>query len=86
MENILPAVTCSALSLTNGQVTYDESAVTSGEYPVGTVATFRCDHGYSSSGSTLSTCETSTSWDQETPTCNQSIRNNDSTFIIIIVL
>ena len=73
-QNILTTVTCTALNLTNGQITYDQDTATNEEYPVGTIATFTCSHGYSLSGSDLSICQTLRSWNQQVPTCNLSTK------------
>ena len=54
--------TCEALSLVNGQIDYSESALTNGEYPVGTVANFTCADGFSLSGSASSVCQMSGQW------------------------
>ena len=62
---------CPALSLSNGKVTYskDENGV---RYYVGTKATFSCNSGYSRSGSSSRTCQSSGNWNGQTPTCNES--------------
>ena len=56
----------------NGGVNYSTEAV-SGSYDVDTMATFLCTHGYSLSGSSSRTCQTSGNWEQPIPTCIQSI-------------
>ena len=66
------SATCLALNLPNGLASYDESPVTNGKYTVDTVVSFTCNYGYSLSGSTSRTCQTSGNWDEEMPTCNQS--------------
>ena len=68
-------VTCTGLSLSNGGVSYNRHAPSPARYPVDTVATFACDRGYSLSGSSSRSCQTSGSWNQSTPTCNQSKAN-----------
>ena len=68
------AVTCPSLSLSNGGISYNKSPV-NGRYPVETVASLSCHHGYSISGSNSRTCQTSGNWDQQTVTCNQSNQN-----------
>ena len=65
------AGTCSALSLSNGQVSYNTSTVNGG-YPVDTKASFTCNSGHSGSGSGFTICQNSGDWDQQTPGCNQS--------------
>ena len=66
-----PAVTCSALRLSNGRVSYNKSPV-GGSYPLDTMASFSCNGGYSRSGSSSRTCQTSGSWSSQTPRCNKS--------------
>ena len=46
--------------------------MTNGKYPVDTTVSFTCNHGYKRAGSTSSTCQTSGTWNQQTPTCTQS--------------
>ena len=71
LKHILTVVTCDPLqSLQNGEITYNESMLTNGEYPVDTLASFMCNRGYDLSESGSSICQTSGDWD-ETPTCNQ---------------
>ena len=72
------SVTCPALTLTNGIVSYDVSAENE-RYPAGATASFSCNYGYSMSGSTSRTCQTSGNWEQQLPTCSQS---NDITFVL----
>ena len=48
--------TCEALSLVNGQIDYTQSPLTTGEYPVDTVASFTCDFRYYLSGAGSTTC------------------------------
>ena len=64
--------TCETLSLVNGQIDYTESALTNGEYPVDTVATFTCDFRYYLSGSESITCQTSGEWNAESPMCKSN--------------
>ena len=73
----LNVVTCVVLSLQNGQISYNDSQATNGEYPVDTVASFSCNYGHSRSGSNSRTCQIQGDWDQETPTCNQSKLKSD---------
>ena len=75
-------MTCPALGLEDGEITYNDSQVTTGEYPVDTVATFICSYGYSMSGSQSSKCTTTGSWNEETPTCNLGIENH--THVVVI--
>ena len=75
-KQITFVVTCTSLTLTNGAVSYNSHPASVARYPVDTVATFSCNHGYSLSGSTSGTCQTSGNWNQATPTCNQSKLKN----------
>ena len=52
------AVTCESLSLSNGNINYDNDEVDGG-YPVDTEASFSCNSGYQRSGSSSATCQTS---------------------------
>ena len=64
-------VTCGSLGLIGGRVTYNRDSV-NGRYPVDTRASFSCNPGYSRSGSSSRTCQTSGNWNQQMPRCNQS--------------
>ena len=64
--------TCEALSLVNGQIDYSDSALTAGEYPVDTVASFTCDFRYYLSGAGSITCQTSGKWNAESPMCKSN--------------
>ena len=66
-------VTCSSLSLTNGQITYDTSP-TNGGYTVDTIASLTCDLGYTLSGSSSITCQPSGNWNQPVAICGESNR------------
>ena len=66
--------------LENGQVSYSESPMTGGRYPVNTMATFMCNHGYILDGSQTRTCQPSLEWSQQTPICN---RGNEENVLII---
>ena len=70
-EEYFVVVICSALSLSNGGISYNQSEV-NGEYSVDTKATFSCNSGYKRAGSGSSTCQTSGNWSPQIPTCNQS--------------
>ena len=70
-EQYFVTVTCSAVSLQNGGISYNQSVV-NGRYTVDTKATFSCSSGYSRAGSSSSTCQTSGNWSPQIPTCNQS--------------
>ena len=64
-------VTCPVLHLSNGGISYNKSPLNNGGYPIGTVASFSCNYGYSQTQSNSRTCQTSGMWNQQTPTCNQ---------------
>ena len=66
------AVTCGSLSLSHGSVTYNQSSVANGKYPVHTKASFSCKYGYKHSGDETRRCQTSGSWTlKNTPRCTQ---------------
>ena len=58
--------TCPALSISNGDITYNKNAL-NGNYPVGTIASFRCDYGYLLQGQHGAYCQQSGNWDLQTP-------------------
>ena len=67
---IITVGTCAALqTLENGEISYSASPATNGRYIVNTMASFKCDRGYDSSGSNSSTCQTSLDWNPTTPVC-----------------
>ena len=66
-------VTCPDLSLANGQITYDPLS-SSNQYPVDSVASFTCDYGYRLLGSDSTTCHSSGTWSEPTPTCTLGIK------------
>ena len=70
------AVTCTVLSLQNGQINYNDSLAENGGYPVDSVTSFRCNYGYILSVSNSIHCNTSGDLDQQTPLCNESNENN----------
>ena len=61
---------CSTLRLGNGIVSFDRDQANDGRYPAETIATFTCNPLYSLYGDNSATCETSSSWSHQTPTCN----------------
>ena len=81
-------VLCDGLSnyLSNGEVNYNKDPI-SGQYPVGTTASFTCKSGYSLKGSRSRTCQTSRYWTQWT-FCEQSkvilIWNTHNCFVVYI--
>ena len=64
-------VTCEALSLAHGKVTYLPWDKVGDRYPVDTQAIFSCDKGYWRDGCTNATCKTSGNWTQHKPVCNK---------------
>ena len=74
---LILTVLCEDLYLSNGQISFDQAAVNE-QYPVGTVATFTCIHGYSLEGSRTRTCQASGIWNQQVVSCRESndIREN----------
>ena len=64
-------VSCEALSLTNGQISYDRSPK-NGRYPAETVASFSCNDRYSQFGPSSRNCRTSGAWNSQTTTCESN--------------
>ena len=62
------SVTCTSLTLINGDVSYSTSAV-DGRYPVGSTVYFTCSDGYMRNGLDSSTCNITGEWMDELPTC-----------------
>ena len=60
-----------SLSLINGTIRYSKSPLTNGVYPVDTIASFTCNHGYSISASEYLTCQINGTWDKDVPICTQ---------------
>ena len=51
-------------------VNYSKLSVTNGTYPVNTTASFTCDGVvFNLTGAVLFTCQTSGTWNKETPEC-----------------
>ena len=67
------AVTCPAISLSHGLVSYNRDQIGEDLYPLGTVASFSCDKGYHRDGCEATTCPASGEWNLHPPTCNQGI-------------
>ena len=62
-------VTCPSLpNLPNGEVDYNKPPI-NGQFFEGTTATLGCNLGYSIYGDASTTCLTSRSWSEGTPTC-----------------
>ena len=64
-----------ALSLSNGNINYNMGPL-GGRRRVNTVATFSCDSGYSRSGPSSRTCQSSGNWNRQAVTCNQGNESN----------
>ncbi len=63
-----PPTTCSDLSTsTNGMISYNMETVSL--RPVGTVATYTCNTGYTLTGDTTRTCGSDGMWSGKAPTC-----------------
>ena len=74
VERFHISVTCGSLSLSHGSVSYNQSSVGNGKYPVHTKATFSCNYGYRHSGDKTRRCKLSGSWSlKHSPTCTQGI-------------
>ena len=81
MFNCFSTVTCSAIVLKNGEVTYTTAQINGG-YPIDTEATFLCSSQSKLSGSNSSTCQAfknSGNWKPQIPTCNLSNTNRSNT-------
>ena len=74
IRNFITVVTCPALNLSSGGITYHSSPV-NGRYPVDTVASFTCNYGYNYSGKGSVECQTSGYWNIGIPgpSCTQGI-------------
>ena len=81
--NIIFVVLCPTLMVSNGKVSYKRKLIASTRgfwldifgYPVGTVASFSCNSGYSLSASYMRTCGSSGSWTSQSPICNKGNEN-----------
>ena len=60
--------TCPYLRLENSRVRFNRNAV-NGRRPIGTVATFPCNTGYTRVGTSSNTCQNSGKWQRYIPTC-----------------
>ena len=70
MWYFLSVDSCPALIIINGEVDYDQDPVND-LYPIGTNASYRCNHGYRIEGSSSRTCQDTGTWNQQTPVCNR---------------
>ena len=61
-------VSCEALSLTSGEISYDRSPVNE-RYLTETIAYFSCNDGYSQFGPSSRNCRTSGAWNSQNTTC-----------------
>ena len=64
---IIPAITCVAPTITNGQINDTES----GPYSVNARVSFLCNYGYKLDGSNSSTCTIYGFWNPQPATCTQ---------------
>ena len=78
-------VTCPALSLLNGKVSYNETSVNE-RYPVDTEALFLCDSGFLPFGFDSSICNPFGNWSQSNLTCKGKALNSIFLFKIIFYL
>ena len=88
---IIVNVVCGSLSVANGQFEYNELPLSSGGYPVGTVADWTCNYGYYKFNLYTTTCHSSGSWTHQinnlnSPYCARCIKNfkNISLFFHLI--
>ena len=78
-------VTCDALNLKNGHVSY--TSYYQQGYPFDTVASFSCNQGYYLSRTEETTCQTTGKWNMDPPECtigkemNIVLRNEHSILI-----
>ena len=63
--------------LENGDVSYDQSPVTPGFYPVGTQVSFTCRSGYKLDGSSSSTCMKNGIWNNKPKCTLKGTENKD---------
>ena len=61
-------VTCSGLTLSNGEINYDEDPANDGHYPVTTIATVTYNDEYYLDAKLAATCESSENWNEQ-PMC-----------------
>ena len=70
--NIYSVAICEVLQPPeNGNISYNESLIRNEGYPMGTLASFTCDHPYTLNVPNMSTCQASRNWDHPTLTCDQ---------------
>ena len=81
MRLLFLLVICPALSVPNGQVTYDRYSAGEG-YPIGTIAFFSCDMGYLEYGFHASICNTSGIWNHPILTCKGNSKKSFSNNMI----
>ena len=67
----LLVVSCTALTTMDfGQIVYNKlPSLFDGSYPLGTMAIFKCNHGYTAEGPQFRTCQRSGLWDKGNQTC-----------------
>ena len=67
-------VTCSALNLSHGEVTYNQLSI-DGRYPANSTAYFSCDSMYFPIGPESSTCDFFGNWSNQTLTCQSKLNS-----------
>ena len=76
-------LTCPALSLRRGSVTYNKDKFGDGGYPMNTQATTECRQRYRLSGLRVRTCQSSEQWNGSSTYCRHG-GNELNTHIIVI--
>ena len=76
----LLVVFCDPLMLDNGRVRYNKSKNLNGKYPLGTVASFTCNHGYLVEGPGPRTCQISGSLDLKPTTCQCNVTRYNNVY------
>ena len=81
LVKIISVVVCHQRYLTNGNVHYNREIDFAWPFPlryghpVGTVASFSCNSGFTLSGTSISNCDRSGSWTGQPPRCNKGNEN-----------
>ena len=90
IKKLFLAETCFGIFFYKGVVSYSKPSLDNfgehGYYPVGTVASFTCDAGYSRSGEEFRTCQANQTWSQRTPTCTLSNYRPQTKFAKVMFL
>ena len=82
---IFVSETCESLGLLWGSVSYSKTHLYGYQYPVGTMATFRCYQNLVLSGPRTRTCQASGYWSSQLPKCIGNIYKTKNTRFCINV-